>query len=129
MFQKLSQVPVVPGTADAVLTAAEARAFIEGGTEPIGYPVIIKAAMGGGGRGMRVVLKAEDLEQNFKLASSEAATAFGDGRCFVERYVDRPRHIEVQILGDGKGNCVHLYDRDCSVQVRERRNERDILFV
>jgi pyruvate carboxylase len=117
-------VPVVPGTDDAVDNVADARMWIETGNaekEPIGYPVIIKAAMGGGGRGMRVVNSAAELEDNFNMASSEALTAFGDGRCFIERYVDRPRHIEVQGLGDGTGAVVHLFDRDCSVQRRHQK--------
>jgi hypothetical protein len=72
--------------------------------------------MGGGGRGIRIVLTAEELEPMFTQASNEALNAFGDGRCFVEKYVDNPRHIEVQCLGDGTGNVVHLWDRDCSVR-------------
>ncbi|GMH87623.1 hypothetical protein TrVE_jg2633 [Triparma verrucosa] len=116
-----SNVPVVPGTDDAVASAEEARKYIEGGDDPIGYPVIIKAAMGGGGRGMRVVEKSEDLEEMFGLASGEALTAFGDGRCFIERFVKNPRHIEVQCLGDGTGAVVHLFDRDCSVQRRHQK--------
>ena len=116
-----SAVPVVPGTDDAVSSASEARKHIEEGPDPIGYPVIIKAAMGGGGRGMRVVERASELEENFGLASNEALTAFGDGRCFIERFVKNPRHIEVQCLGDGTGAVVHLYDRDCSVQRRHQK--------
>ncbi|KAG4059916.1 hypothetical protein JG687_00001522 [Phytophthora cactorum] len=112
------KVPVVPGTDGPVHNLEEARAFIDSG---VGYPVIIKASMGGGGRGMRVVTRAEELEENFERASSEALAAFGDGTVFIERYVDRPRHIEVQILGDGKGNVVHLYHRDCSVQRRHQK--------
>lgn len=77
--------------------------------------------MGGGGRGIRVVPTAEDLEPMFRLASNEALNAFGDGRCFVEKYVEKPRHIEVQCLGDGTGNVIHLYDRDCSVQRRHQK--------
>ena len=77
--------------------------------------------MGGGGRGIRIVPTAEDLEPMFRLASNEALNAFGDGRCFVEKYVDQPRHIEVQCLGDGTGNVIHLYDRDCSVQRRHQK--------
>ncbi|GBG25673.1 Pyruvate carboxylase [Hondaea fermentalgiana] len=113
-----NNVPVVPGTPGPVSTYEEAKAFVDNG---VGYPIIIKASMGGGGRGMRVVERAEDLEENFKRASSEALSAFGDGTVFIERYVDRPRHIEVQILGDGQGNVVHLYHRDCSVQRRHQK--------
>eukprot|EP00607_Mallomonas_marina_P006361 CAMPEP_0182425242 /NCGR_PEP_ID=MMETSP1167-20130531/11595_1 /TAXON_ID=2988 /ORGANISM="Mallomonas Sp, Strain CCMP3275" /LENGTH=1188 /DNA_ID=CAMNT_0024605739 /DNA_START=92 /DNA_END=3658 /DNA_ORIENTATION=+ len=111
-------VPVVPGTDGEVTTFEEAKTFIDGG---VGYPVIIKAAHGGGGRGMRVVTKAEELKENFERASSEALSAFGNGAVFIERFVHRPRHIEVQILGDGTGDVVHLWDRDCSVQRRHQK--------
>lgn len=110
-------VSVVPGTDGPVNSYEEAKAFID----RIGYPVIIKAAHGGGGRGMRVVEDPKDLKSAFELASSEALAAFGDGSMFVERYVKNPRHIEVQILGDGTGDVVHLYDRDCSVQRRHQK--------
>eukprot|EP00953_Heterococcus_sp_UTEX-ZZ885_P031634 16585-Heterococcus_DN1.PRE.1 len=106
------------GTPGPVTTLEQARAFIDSG---VGYPVIIKAAMGGGGRGMRVVQNAGELEEGYNRASSEALAAFGDGSIFIERYVYKPRHIEVQILGDGTGNVVHLYDRDCSVQRRHQK--------
>ena len=114
-------VPLVPGTNHAVSSYEEARDWIEGGPDPVGYPVIIKAAMGGGGRGMRVVLEASELEESVQRASSEALAAFGDGAIFIERYVKNPRHIEVQILGDGTGDVVHLFDRDCSVQRRHQK--------
>lgn len=112
-------VPVIVGSDDAFATPAQAEAWIN--SSPITYPVIVKAAMGGGGRGIRIVPTADDLDQMFRLASNEALNAFGDGRCFVEKYVDQPRHIEVQCLGDGTGNVIHLYDRDCSVQRRHQK--------
>ena len=99
------------------MSAAEAKAF----TDRVGFPVIIKAAHGGGGRGMRVVTEASEIEEQFELATSEALAAFGDGTVFIEQYLDRPRHIEIQILGDGKGNVVHLHERDCSVQRRHQK--------
>ena len=91
-----------------------------------GLPVIFKAAYGGGGgggggRGMRVVRKMEEVEENFKRATSEALSAFGNGAMFIEKFVERPRHIEVQILGDRAGNVVHLFERDCSVQRRHQK--------
>jgi pyruvate carboxylase len=110
-------VPVVPGSDKAMADAAEVTAFVQ----KIGLPVILKAAMGGGGKGMRVVRKMEDLVSLFEAASSEALASFGDGSVFVERFVDRPRHIEVQIIGDGTGNVVHLWERDCSVQRRHQK--------
>mmetsp|Transcript_30589 Transcript_30589/g.64716 ORF Transcript_30589/g.64716 Transcript_30589/m.64716 type:complete len:1244 (+) Transcript_30589:117-3848(+) len=109
-------VPVMPGS-DAIENAAGAEAFVE----EIGLPVIIKAAMGGGGKGMRVVRNREDLTPFFESASSEALAAFGDGTCFIERYVETPRHIEVQIIGDGEGNVIHLWERDCSIQRRHQK--------
>jgi pyruvate carboxylase len=84
----------------------------------IGYPVIIKAAAGGGGRGMRVVRDDDSMAKEYKEASGEALTAFGDGTVFLEKFIERPKHIEVQILGDRHGNVVHLYERDCSIQRR-----------
>lgn len=106
-------VPVVPGS-NALADKEDVVAWVQ----EHGLPVILKAAMGGGGKGMRVVRKMEDLVPFFEAASSEALASFGDGSVFVERFVDRPRHIEVQIVGDGTGNVVHLWERDCSVQVR-----------
>jgi pyruvate carboxylase len=110
-------VPVVPGSDGAMADAAEVTAFVQ----QIGLPVILKAAMGGGGKGMRVVRNMEELVPLFEAASSEALASFGDGSVFVERFVDRPRHIEVQIIGDGTGNIVHLWERDCSVQRRHQK--------
>ncbi len=112
------QVPVIAGSDDAFPSWVEARDWIKENTT---YPVIVKAAMGGGGRGIRVVPSEEDLEGQFIVASNEAKNAFGDGRCFIEKYVDKPRHIEVQCLGDGTGNVVHIWDRDCSVQRRHQK--------
>jgi len=109
--------PVCPGTDEAVSDLAEVQTFVD----TIGYPVILKAAMGGGGRGMRVVRSASELAESFTRASSEAKAAFGDGRVFVERYVENPRHVEVQILADHHGNVVHLGERDCSVQRRHQK--------
>ncbi|CAG7715974.1 unnamed protein product [Allacma fusca] len=110
-------VPVVPGTPGPVNTAEEAVEF----TRKHGLPVIFKAAYGGGGRGMRVVRKMEEVEEMFKLASSEAKSAFGNGAMFIEKFIEKPRHIEVQLLGDQAGNVVHLYERDCSVQRRHQK--------
>ncbi|TKA53874.1 Pyruvate carboxylase [Rhodotorula sp. CCFEE 5036] len=110
-------VPVVPGTPGAISTFQEGDAFVK----EHGFPVIIKAAMGGGGRGMRVVREAASFESAFKTAVSEAEAAFGDGTVFVERYLDKPRHIEVQMLGDSHGNVIHLFERDCSVQRRHQK--------
>jgi pyruvate carboxylase len=110
-------VPVVPGSDGALKTKQDVVEFVES----IGLPIIIKAAMGGGGKGMRVVRKMDDLIPFFEAASSEALASFGDGSVFVERFVERPRHIEVQIIGDGTGNVVHLWERDCSVQRRHQK--------
>jgi len=112
-----NNVPVIPGTEAPVRSYDEVAEFCE----EFGFPVMLKAAYGGGGRGMRVVTHKEDLEKMFHLASSEALAAFGDGSLFVERFIARPRHIEVQILGDQYGNIAHLYERDCSVQRRHQK--------
>ena len=110
-------VPVVPGTSEAALSAE--GALLQ--ADAIGFPVIIKAAMGGGGRGMRVIYQRADFKAQFARASNEALAAFGDGRMFVEKFVQNPRHIEIQILADGYGNVVHLHERDCSVQRRHQK--------
>ncbi|KAG8297973.1 hypothetical protein J6590_025190 [Homalodisca vitripennis] len=110
-------VPIVPGTDGPVTTTDEAMEFCL----KHGLPVIFKAAYGGGGRGMRVVRKMEEVKENFERATSEAAAAFGNGAMFIERFIERPRHIEVQLMGDKAGNVVHLYERDCSVQRRHQK--------
>ncbi|KAH7027536.1 pyruvate carboxylase [Microdochium trichocladiopsis] len=110
-------VPVVPGTEGAVESFEAVKAF----TDEYGFPIIIKAAYGGGGRGMRVVREQSSLKEHFERATSEAKTAFGNGTVFVERFLDKPKHIEVQLLGDNHGNIVHLYERDCSVQRRHQK--------
>ena len=112
-----SDVPCVPGTDGPVARYEEVKDF----TDKYGFPIIIKAAFGGGGRGMRVVRDQESLQDSFERATSEAKSAFGNGTVFVERFLDRPKHIEVQLLGDNHGNVVHLYERDCSVQRRHQK--------
>jgi acetyl/propionyl-CoA carboxylase alpha subunit len=89
--------------------------------DKIGYPVIIKAASGGGGRGMRIVRKAEEMEKMFIIASKEAEKAFNDPSVFVEKYIENPKHIEFQILGDTKGNIIHLGERECSIQRKHQK--------
>jgi len=110
-------VPVVPGSDGAISDIEAAKEL----AAKIGYPVIIKAAAGGGGRGMRVVEREEDLEKNFWSAESEAVSAFGDGTMYMEKYISSPRHIEVQILGDEHGNVIHVGERDCSMQRRHQK--------
>lgn len=116
-----NNVPVVPGSEDAFATVQDMRDWIADPANKCSYPVIVKALMGGGGRGIRIVPTEGDLDKMFTEASNEAAAAFGDGRCFVEKYVEKPRHVEVQCLGDGTGSVIHLWDRDCSVQRRHQK--------
>lgn len=115
-------VPTIPGVEKAIQTEEEAVAF----AESCGYPIMLKAAAGGGGRGMRIVNNAEELLPQFRSARSEAAKAFGIDDIFIEKYLEGPKHIEVQILGDKEGNIVHLYERDCSIQ---RRHQKVIEFT
>ncbi len=115
-------VPTVPGVEQAIETEAEAVEI----ARKCGYPVILKAAAGGGGRGMRIVHTEEELLPHFRSARSEAAKAFGIDDVFIEKYLENPKHIEVQILGDKEGNLIHLYERDCSIQ---RRHQKVIEFT
>ncbi|MGH6906517.1 MAG: acetyl-CoA carboxylase biotin carboxylase subunit, partial [Aestuariivirga sp.] len=110
-------IPVVPGSEGGVSDAAEAKRI----ARDIGYPVIIKATAGGGGRGMKVARSEEDLEIALGTAQSEAKAAFGNGDVYIEKYLEKPRHIEIQVLGDGKGQAVHLGERDCSLQRRHQK--------
>ena len=109
--------PVVPGSPGAVTYGDECRKM----AEDIGYPVLIKAASGGGGRGMKVVPDADSLESLMGQASSEAAAAFGDPTVYMEKYLGNPRHIEFQVFGDGRGTAIHLGERDCSLQRRHQK--------
>ncbi|HEY5848222.1 MAG TPA: biotin carboxylase N-terminal domain-containing protein [Microlunatus sp.] len=109
--------PLVPGTPDPVADATEVRAF----AEQHGLPIAIKAAYGGGGRGLKVVRELSEIDQLFESATREAVTAFGRGECFVERYLDRPRHVETQCLADTHGNVVVVSTRDCSLQRRHQK--------
>ena len=109
--------PLVAGSDGPVESAAEARAF----AEEHGLPIAIKAAFGGGGRGMKVVRALDEVEEAFDSAVREAVAAFGRGECFVERYLDRPRHVEAQVLADTHGNVVVVGTRDCSLQRRHQK--------
>jgi acetyl-CoA carboxylase biotin carboxylase subunit len=109
--------PVTPGTAEAVQDGAAALQA----TRELGLPVIIKAAAGGGGKGMRIVRREEDLAENLSLASREAQSNFADGRVFIERYLENPRHVELQIMADGRGAVAILGERDCSVQKNHQK--------
>ncbi len=110
-------IPCVPGSAGGVPTLEVARKV----AEEIGYPVIIKATAGGGGRGMKQAKNEKELDHAFRTARSEAKSAFGNDEVYIEKYLQRPRHIEVQVFGDGKGNAVYLAERDCSLQRRHQK--------
>lgn len=112
-----ADLPVIPGTDGPVETFEAAKSF----AEEAGYPLMIKATSGGGGKGMRIVRNADELEDAFHRAKSEAEKSFGNSEVYIERYIDNPKHIEVQIIGDEHGNIVHLYERDCSVQRRHQK--------
>ena len=110
-------VPVVPGTREPLTDAAEARRV----AGEIGYPVLLKASAGGGGKGMRIVRAEDEIESAFVSAGNEARTAFGDDAVYVEKYLEGPRHIEIQVLADAHGNTIHLGERECSIQRRHQK--------
>ncbi|WP_096435548.1 pyruvate carboxylase [Alteribacter populi] len=112
-----AKIPVIPGTDGPVSGLSEVETFAENH----GFPLMIKASLGGGGRGMRIVRSIEDLQEAYERARSEAKAAFGSDEMYVEKFVEKPKHIEVQIFGDHEGNLVHLYERDCSVQRRHQK--------
>src|SRR5918911_2880453 len=117
-LMKEAGVPIVPGTTEAVDTVEDAARIVD---EAIGYPVAIKAAGGGGGKGFRVALEPDELEKAFEGASREGEKFFSDPTVYIERYLPDPRHVEVQVLADSKGNVIHLGERDCSVQRRHQK--------
>ena len=117
-----AKVPIIPGTQNFIKSYSEALKY----SKKIGFPILIKAAFGGGGRGVRICYDKSDLKQNLNEAKSEALTAFGNDSILIEKYVESPKHIEIQILADKYGNVVHLYERDCSVQ---RRYQKVIEFA
>jgi acetyl-CoA carboxylase, biotin carboxylase subunit len=110
-------VPLVPGTSTPITDINEAKAV----AKKIGYPILIKASAGGGGKGMRVIENENDFQNQMERATSEAMSAFGDGAVFIEKYIAKPRHIEFQIFGDQHGNVVHLFERECSIQRRHQK--------
>ena len=116
-FARAAGVSTVPGNLDVIRDAAHAAAIADG----IGYPVMIKASAGGGGKGMRIAHSASEVADGFARARSEAAASFGDDRIFIEKFIENPRHIEIQVLGDKHGNVIHLGERECSIQ---RRNQK-----
>lgn len=110
-------IPVVPGSDGAITNEAQAMKI----AKQMGFPVLVKAAAGGGGRGMKVARTAEDLDVAIKTARAEAKAAFGDDSVYLEKYLTKPRHIEIQVFGDGKGEAIHLGERDCSLQRRHQK--------
>ena len=114
---KKYNIPMVPGTDEAITDISEAKKI----ASEIGFPILIKASAGGGGKGMRIVENANEFEEQMKRAISEAENAFGDGSVFIEKFVTSPRHIEIQVLADNFGNTVHLFERECSIQRRHQK--------
>ncbi len=114
---KKYNVPMIPGSEGAISDVAEATRL----AKEIGFPLLIKASAGGGGKGMRLVEKESEVEEQMQLAISEAISAFGNGAVFIEKYATGPRHIEIQLLADNHGNCVYLFERECSIQRRHQK--------
>ncbi|MCH2023475.1 MAG: acetyl-CoA carboxylase biotin carboxylase subunit [Saprospiraceae bacterium] len=114
---KANNIPLVPGTEESIEDTAIAQKI----AAEIGYPILIKASAGGGGKGMRVVESPEELKEQMERAVSEAQSSFGDGSVFIEKYVTSPRHIEIQVLADTHGNVIHLFERECSIQRRHQK--------
>jgi acetyl-CoA carboxylase biotin carboxylase subunit len=114
---KAAGVPILPGSPEPIESAEEAIRL----AKEISFPIIIKAAAGGGGRGMRIVRREEDLAVNLETAQTEALAAFKNGSVYIERYIERPRHIEIQVLADEYGNCIHLGERECTIQRRHQK--------
>jgi acetyl-CoA carboxylase biotin carboxylase subunit len=114
---KKYKVPMIPGSDGAISDTKEAIKL----AKEIGFPLLIKASAGGGGKGMRLVEHEKDVEEQMKMAISEAISAFGDGAVFIEKYASGPRHIEIQVLADNHGNCVYLFERECSIQRRHQK--------
>lgn len=110
-------VPLVPGTDKAIESIEEATEI----AKQTGFPLLIKASAGGGGKGMRLVQHANELEEQLKSASNEAMSAFGNGAVFIEKFISKPRHIEIQVLTDTHGNGVYLFERECSIQRRHQK--------
>ena len=111
------QVPIIPG----MNTPATDNSRLSAAADELGYPVIVKAAAGGGGKGMRIVESRDALAEAAETATSEALASFGDGSIYLEKYLDKPRHVEFQILADAHGNVVHLFERECSIQRRDQK--------
>lgn len=114
---KNAKVPVVPGSDGVVKNVSDAKQI----ASEYGYPVLIKASAGGGGKGMRIVYSEAEMESSFNMATNEALSAFGNGDVYIEKFVEEPRHIEIQVLGDQHGNVIHLGERDCTVQRRHQK--------